>query len=393
MLPLGEMTLRGGKGSRRLVIPFSFKYDGRPSDELLDGWEFASRMESANGVSLQVNSYTDPTSGLTIECEIKTYADFPAVDWVFRLRNDGTKDTPIIEDFLPLDVADILSGDGSGPITLRWSHGDKTANDSFLPHDELLEIGKPRAFRSPLSSNQVFPFFNLQEPGGGWVLAVGWTGAWKAEFQHVTPGVVAVSAGMQRTRFRLKPGEQVRTPSMVLLRWQGDRMIDGNNRFRQLMLAHYVQRVDGKPAEPPVAHNSAATVYVNNMRLPTEKGELALIERIASLGCEAYWMDAYWYPQPWDRNLGNWYPRSEHFPNGLRPLADAAHRRGLRFVLWMLPPAVSPGTKWATEYAEYLHGGDKGQGGLWKMGDAKAPRSAHPKDHGVTQRMGRRHLS
>ena len=33
---------------------------------------------------------------------------------------------------------------------------------------------------------------------------------------------------------------------------------------------------------------------------------------------------------------------------------------------------VSPGTKWATECAQYLYGGEAGKGGLWKMGDLPA---------------------
>lgn len=370
---LDELDLLGGSSARRLAVPFSSKYDGKSSDEFLDRWEFSTRAESTKDASCEVVTYRDSGTGLLIECETKTYPSFAAVDWVFHLSNTGDRETPVIEDFLPLDSANLFgTGVGSAPMTLRWSNGDKTACDSFLPHEEALEPGKPREFHSPLSSNQVFPFFNVRGPDGGWILAIGWTGAWKAEFLREAAGGVVIRSGMQKTHFRLRPGERVRMPSIVLLRWNGDDMIYGHNQFRRLMLAHYVQRLDGKPAEPPIAHNCAATVYVNNMRLPTEKSELALINRIAGLGCDTYWMDAYWYPQPWHANLGNWYPRPEDFPNGLRPLGDAAHKRAMKFVLWLLPPSVSPGTKWAKEYARYLHGSEAGQGGLWKMGDPEA---------------------
>ncbi|MHB1458618.1 MAG: alpha-galactosidase, partial [Armatimonadota bacterium] len=265
-----------------------------------------------------------------------------------------------------------------GAVYLRWLNGDKTSFDSFLPHDEVLESDKPRSFNSPLSSNQVFPFFNLQGSDGGWVLAIGWTGAWKAEFLKSASGVVSVKSGMQKTHFRLKPGEEVRTPSIVMLRWTGKDMIDGSNQFRRAVLSHYVQKIDGKPALPPIAHNTCGSIYEISKETHTPlgrltaEGEIKTIDRIAKLGCEYYWMDAYWYPQPWSQNIGNWFPRPEDFPNGLLPLSDSAHQKGMGFVLWMLPPAVASGTKWAKEYPQYIHGGGKEAMGLWKMGDPEA---------------------
>jgi alpha-galactosidase len=155
-------------------------------------------------------------------------------------------------------------------------------------------------------------------------------------------------------------------------------MIAGHNQFRRMMFAHYLPRGDGEPVGPPVACNGTAALYVraqeDNAPLGTlnEAGELDLIDKIADLGCEAYWMDAYWYPQPWMANLGNWYPRPDDFPNGLRPLADAAHAKGMEFVLWFLPPGVSAGTQWAKEYPQFIYGATPGSGGLWNMADPKA---------------------
>ena len=127
--------------------------------------------------------------------------------------------------------------------------------------------------------------------------------------------------------------------------------------------------------EPPVACNSTAGLYVRAQRdqvslgTLTEQSELATIDTIADLGCEAYWLDAYWYPQPWHENLGNWFPRPEDFPNGLKPLSDAAHRRGMQFVLWFAPHLVHPNTQWAHEFPQHIHGGGERRGGVLKLGD------------------------
>ncbi|MCL5099350.1 MAG: NPCBM/NEW2 domain-containing protein [Candidatus Omnitrophica bacterium] len=375
---LDALGFHAATSNRKLAVPFSFLYDGQPSDLLLGQWIFTSREEKVDGGSVRLNEYKDPKTGLVIQCEIRTWNDCAIADWVYRLTNTGDADTGLIENFLPMDSDSLFGSPVLEPMTLRWLNGDKTSFDSFLPHDEALEPGKPRDFHSPLSSNLVFPYFNLQGRDGGWILAVGWTGRWKAEFQRDAGGGVVVKAGMEKTRFRLKPGEQVRTPSMVLLRWTGSEIIDGHNQFRRAVLSHYVQELNGKPAEPPIAHNTCGSLYeiAQDQGKPlgrlNEAGELKTIEKIAGLGCDTYWMDAYWYPQPWNDNLGNWYPRPEDFPNGLRPLADAAHKEGMKFVLWMLPPSVSRGTQFARQYPQYLHGGGNGAGGLWKMGDPEA---------------------
>ncbi|MHB0997602.1 MAG: NPCBM/NEW2 domain-containing protein [Armatimonadota bacterium] len=378
ILRLDELGIRTGISKRRLMVPFSFKYNGVSSDEFLDKWEFITRQKRIEGGRIKTNSYTDPATGLTIECQMKTWDDCAVVDWVFNLTNMGSTDSGLIEDFMPLDSDTLFAGMASGPVNIRWMNGDKTNYDSFLPHDEVLEKGKIRDFHSPISSNLVFPFFNIQGADGGWILAVGWTGKWKAEFLQNPDGGVTMRSGMEKTRFRLHPGEQVRTPSMVLLRWNGKEMIDGHNQFRRAVLSHYVQKIDGKPADCPIAHNTCGSIYEIAKETGTplgrlnEAGELKTIDRIADLGCEYYWMDAYWYPQPWAENIGNWYPRPEDFPNGMRHLADAAHAKSMKFVLWMLPPAVSKDTLFAKQYPQYIHGGGDGNGGLWKMGDPEA---------------------
>ena len=359
--------------------PVSFLYDGKPSDSLLSDWQYDRTSTPGKDGLAEVITYQDPRTGLVIEVHVVRYDAFPAVEWVCRLSNTGSSETPIIDDFLPLNSA-ILTGDvPDGEALLRWSNGDGCTESSFLPHDEPLERGSLRQFAATSSNKTCLPFFNLKGPDGGWILAVGWTGRWRAEFLHEPAGPVVVRAGMQSTHFRLKPGEKVRTPRIVMLRYTGDRMIDGHNAFRRLMLAHYVPREGAAPAIPPVATNNVAGLWLRKARtkkplgLLNEAGELALIPRAAAMGCEAYWMDAYWFPQPWYKgNIGNWYPREDDFPRGLRPLADAAHQHGLKMILWFAPLHVNPNTQWANDYPQFIHESGSRRGYLWKLGDPEA---------------------
>ncbi|MBN1344543.1 MAG: NPCBM/NEW2 domain-containing protein, partial [Phycisphaerae bacterium] len=384
-LSLGDLPLIGSP-PRRLAIPFSFTYDGKPSDSLLDAWEFETKTQPDHNEHTDIVSYKDPKTGLLVECHVKTFPDDAAVDWVCYLANTGPVDTPVIEHFMPLDTDRLrLGGPPDAPITLRWSNGDRHAQRkptpaSYMPYDEALQRGKPRAFAAHMTHEHL-PFFNLQTgPDGGWIVAVGWTGGWRAEFLHDDDGRVIARAGMKKTHFRLSPGQRVRTPRISLLRWAGDELTHGHNQFRKLMLDHYVPRLDGKPAEPPVAASDVAGLWIRakkqglgqpNERL-NEQSELATIDRLADIGADVYWMDAYWFPQPWWSNYGNWFARPKDFPNGLRPLADAAHAKGLKFILWFAIQKAHADTQLAKQHPEIFY--DAQKGGLLKLGEPKARR-------------------
>jgi len=355
---LDELPLASLRRTQQTSAPFSFRYGGRASEDILPTWAYSSRSQTVKGGQRRIVRYWCPKTGLVLECHVTTYEDTGAINWVFYLANEGTVDTPIIESFLPLD-ATLIEAEPHQSVALRWSNGDARAPQAFLPHDEPIAAGEMRQFAPAggRSSNGAgggaLPFFNCLGPNGGWVLAVGWSGQWVAEFVRESNGSFTVGAGMETTRFRLRPGERVRSPRVVLLRYEGKELIHGHNRFRQLMLKHYVQHRDGQPAAPPVCHNTAATVYRSGQRA-TEENQLAILAKAAKLGCEAYWLDAYWYPQPWHHNVGNWYPRPEDFPRGLRPLADSTHAAGMQFVLWFEPERVWPGTQFDREHPEFL---------------------------------------
>lgn len=373
---------QGGWPVNRSSLPFSFRYGGIDSAECLPAW---ARRESENITPDRVErvlSYTDQATGMVVECEITHYPQSAAVEWVCWLHNRGETPSPLIEDWMPLDSR-LFSGQEGGPVTIRWSQGDACTAESFLPHDEPLAPDGTRRFTGHSSDTHYLPFFNVTRGDEGWILAVGWTGRWVAEFARDGTSDVRLRAGMPETRFRLQPGERVRGPRIGLLRYDGP-MIRGHNLFRRFMREHIVPRHDGEPIVPPVAINNVAALWLRAQRTQqrlgalTEQSELALIDKAARLGCEAYWMDAYWFPQPWwEGNMGNWWPREDDFPRGLRPLSDAAHRNSMKFVLWFAPLHVHDGTRWGREYPQFIdstnNGGTSSVGaGIWKLYDAAA---------------------
>jgi len=89
---------------------------------------------------------------------------------------------------------------------------------------------------------------------------------------------------------------------------------------------------------------------------------------------ENYWLDAGWFPGEWPFGVGTWDPDPKKFPHGLKPIGEAAHEQGLRFLLWFEPGRVGSGSLIAEKYPTWiLHRVNEGKlGGLFNFGDPDA---------------------
>jgi alpha-galactosidase len=105
----------------------------------------------------------------------------------------------------------------------------------------------------------------------------------------------------------------------------------------------------------------------------TERNQLEVIRGLPDVGIEAYWLDAGWFQGLWPGGRGSWVP-NQNFPDGLRPLADAAHARGMKFLLWFDPEGVGPNSLIAKQHPEWvLHHPNEGQwGGIFRFSDHSA---------------------
>ena len=93
----------------------------------------------------------------------------------------------------------------------------------------------------------------------------------------------------------------------------------------------------------------------------SERNQVDLIRRYKAheIPLECYWLDAGWYEgvhgvERWGECVGNWFPKTRTFPNGLKPLADEVAAAGLGFVLWFEPERAKPGTQMYEEFPEWM---------------------------------------
>ncbi|MFA6244555.1 MAG: alpha-galactosidase, partial [Candidatus Hydrogenedentales bacterium] len=213
--------------------------------------------------------------------------------------------------------------------------------------------------------------FNLDGRDLGFVMAIGWSGQWRAGFQRDADGAFRVQAGQQLTHFVLHPGESVRTPRMLLVFWKDDSSLSGNNMLRRVLLECYVPRRDGSLVFPPIC----ASVTVTDPDGSYEGPHIRTMPVVARRGAEVFWSDMdpqQWYPGGFPNGTGTWEPDLAKYPRGLKPIGDAAHAAGLGYLLWFEPERVAPGTKIATTQPQYVLS-KKGDGsGLYNLSDLEA---------------------
>jgi alpha-galactosidase len=352
--------------------PFSFVYDGVPSSQLLPTWEQRVQTKSEQGRVAHKVQWTDAKSGLRVEAAVTVFERYPAAEWVLHFENTGSRDTPILENVQALD-AQLRTGYYRKPAVLRQITGDVCGERSFLPANTTLEPGKPLAF-APVGgrpSNETFPFFNVQYGDEGLIAAIGWSGQWAARLERSAAGPTRLQAGMERTHLRLRPGERIRSPRILVMPWKGD-LLAAHNRFRRLLLFEYVPKLNGRPLRLPVASQCFDRYSGTRPAWSTEAGQQRAVRATAELGCDTHWFDAAWFEGGFPNGVGNWFCRPQSFPNGLMPVSQAAHRAGLKFLLWFEPERVAAGSQIAREHPEFVFGGTNG--GLFKLNEPEARR-------------------
>ncbi len=351
-----------GHIERTAAPPFAFIYGGKHSSDFLAKWAVEQEVDASGGMSKNTIRYTDPVTKLRVTALYTIYDDLPVVEWVIRFKNDGSGDTPVIADVssCAVEFTDWLAGE----TTLYRALGSDAQRSDFAPVRDSLPEKAEVSFgpsRGRSSDAAALPFFNIASAERGIVVAVGWSGRWRAAVKRMATHVLGLSAGMARTHFRLRPGEEVRSPSTALLFWKGGDRMAGHNLFRRFVLAHHTPRPNGHPVELPLSHGVGfgGPFPCNEYVCATETYALAMIDRLRQFGIEpdACWIDAGWYEnatRSWWSGVGSWFPSRARFPRGLKPVTEAARKWGKGFVVWFEPERVYEGTWLDREHPEWL---------------------------------------
>ena len=339
---------------------FSFNYDEQP-------------------FQLECSEARELENGVIVSPEIKHYKEYDAIEWVLYFENRSDKNSGIFSDIcdcdtlLPLKMAEIKRpgfmpevGDAcvitmNGPVDgALYSENDKASAMEFNLNYEYLDKApdytKTFANIGGRSSNGIMPFFDITALGNGYIAAIGWTGDWKADFTKCDEGI-HIRSGLKETEFYLKPGEKIRTSSILIMKYNDNE--DKYNKFRKLIKNHF-------------SHTSCTAANRESLMAFELWGGLTSEEmkkRINELGehdikFENIWIDAGWYGDclncdeafsgDWFEKTGDWRVNKRVHPDSLKEVSECAKKAGMRLMLWFEPERAVEGTKYALEHPEWF---------------------------------------
>lgn len=356
---LGEMQLIDEQEGAFDTTPlFSFVYDGQASSDLLANWGVKRTSKKLDDKRTQRTlTWTDPKTGLEVRCVGAEYSDFPTVEWTVYFKNTGKTDSPILSNVQALDTR--FERGGQAEFVLHHNKGTFVRPDDFEPLTTVLAPDSKQRFAPPAGRpcGFVWPYFNLEKPGGGAIIVVGWPGQWAAEFQRDGGNGLQVRAGQELTHLKLHPGEEIRTPLMLIQFWSGD-YTRSQNVWRRWMREYGMPKPGGKLSEP--LSTACSSHQYGEMINANEANQKMFVDRYIEerLNLDYWWMDAGWYVNEtgWP-NTGTWEVDKKRFPNGLRAITDYAHSKGVKSIVWFEPERVTGGTWLSDNHPEWILGG------------------------------------
>ncbi|MGV8136959.1 MAG: glycoside hydrolase family 36 protein [Mangrovibacterium sp.] len=377
-----ESSFRKGK-----TPPFSFVYGDRHSEDLLLKWDFSCQKakNTEKGTEAYSFAWTDQETGLKVACEVKGYPGYNAVEWVLRFTNTSDEDSPELEDVKVVDLD--FQYPSAGAVTLHYADGTHVSKADFHPRKKILVPGQAMSFspQSGRSSDTAFPFFNLESSSSeGAMVAVGWSGTWFADFQRTGNNSVSLTSGMKWLDTYLHGKEAIRTPGICLLFWNGEDRMIGHNKFRRFVLEYQTRKINGVPAKYPVStsFNYGDPYPCNEYTCLTTDYALALINRYKrfKLVPEVFWLDAGWYVHAadvahhknWANTVGNWTVDKERFPGGLKPISEAVHEAGAKFMVWFEPERVIKESDWGVNLRQWMLDAEGTDAYLFDLGNKEA---------------------
>ncbi|WP_022883577.1 alpha-galactosidase [Glaciibacter superstes] len=229
----------------------------------------------------------------------------------------------------------------------------------FGTHSRRARRGKP-GHDSPYLLAAGTPGFNFGH-GELWTVHLAWSGDAEYLAERLPEGAGAFTAvlgageNLRSGEVILNDGDRYEAPTAIFT-WS-DAGLDGvADRLHRRLRSR-----TGHPTSPrPLVLNTWEAVYFDH-----DMERLApLVERAAEVGVERIVLDDGWFRGRRDESagLGDWVVDGDIWPDGLGPLVDLIHARGMQFGLWVEPEMINPDSDLARAHPEWILGPREGLG-------------------------------
>lgn len=322
---------------------------GASDERSIDGYSdggvrgFVLRFEGAemDGDKLRL-TVLDSLHGVRIALTYRVIESVGLISRSVELINDGAA---------TVHLNRAMSGTFYLPQSYEYAlnHLDGRWGDEFRMQREPFVHGViQRESRRLTTSHGGVPYFAVErnapgleageESGALWFGTLNWSGNWKLLAERTRDGRSIVHLGINDHDFvhDLRLGESFAAPELVF------GYTEGGFGAMSRAFHDFVRDTHGPRRNylPPVVYNSwYATLFDVNI-----EGQLALADKAATMGVELFVIDDGWFSgRVHDKaGLGDWWPDRNKFPQGLKPLADMVHARGMKFGVWIEPEMVNP---------------------------------------------------
>ena len=279
--------------------------------------------------------YESASPRLRLEWEWRARAAYGPLEHVVRIRNLSGREIGLpLQDSFQFDFA-VNSADGLKHFFVE--KGADTPSDEGT-HEVAMRKGytwqgTSSTYAHPAKGEvrEIIPWF-LVERGNkrndGWYVGIEFSGRTRLVITrdgNSLHGAAGLNPSPGPFRMRLLPGESFETPAIFLGCFQ-DGPDGGGNVLRKWVREVLTNNSTwANPSFPYLVNNSWGSGMAVDEALA-----LRMIADSAELQFDMFHVDAGWF-----RGVGDWYPDPKKFPHGLAPIAEEAHRRGLKFGLWV----------------------------------------------------------
>jgi alpha-galactosidase len=230
----------------------------------------------------------------------------------------------------------------AGPI--RWLNGlqgddpQTIRDEAFTIHQRQLAAGERLSLGATgRSSETTVPWFSIDGGADQFFAGLMWSGAWSLIASRTSSGL-DLTLGLAPMSTSVTAA--IDTPHAFFGVVRGT-AADVPASLR----AFIVQGIRGGQAFPALATYNTWFAYGVEIDETIVREE---IDGAARLGAELFVVDAGWYAgagrlgsDDFTSGLGTWAVDPARFPQGLRPLTEYAHSRGLKFGIWVEPERVA----------------------------------------------------
>lgn len=317
--------------------------------------------------------------GLEVSLQKRFYKEYDATEWVIYFKYTGEGKSKILSNLCDCDVlvslpeyvhkfkGDRLT-DGAPKVIkmkgcvpgLKYRCDDEESSTEFSFHEDYIwNVGQNLEYTNTggVPSNGMMPFFEVNQGNKGAIIAIGWSGCWRAEFVKQKDGI-EVKSGMKRAEFYLNKDESIRTTSTLIMEYDAGSE-NASNKFRRL-----------------IKENFSCTARRNRKKNYLLANELwggltseEMIKRICEykkygIIFEQEWIDAGWYGNSkkcddafegdWASFTGDWYMNPRVHKKEMTDVKEASEDAGMRMMFWIEPERIIEGTESFKSHPEYV---------------------------------------